>query len=398
LHINKQNNTIMSEQRGWKTATANERTRAAKERDHKGLDYINSDLEQFVPLDGDNCIRIVPPLAEDTMANLWGVDAWTYYLTGKNFLSPTLFSKKARNPAAEAYRKVKAEDPEEAKRLQLGGSKRTILFILDLNSGEKVPPLKIWAAPPSLIDEFIRVSKNRRTGQLIALEDPEEGKLIFFTRTGTGKTTDYNGVQLDSEPYPLDASLLEIMPLFSEILVEPDQEEMEAALEEVLAGIGGDDGDDKKVRRRATDDDDRPRGGKRQADDDDKPRYAKKRPVDDDDDDKPRGGKRQADDDDKPRYAKKRPVDDEDDDKPRGGKRQADDDDDDKPRGTKRQADDDDKPRGTKRQVDDDDKSGSEGEYEVTDTKMHTDATPAGTPSKLDALRARLEEKKRSGK
>ena len=224
-------------------------------RTSKGVDYLLTDLEQFVPIDGDNQIRIVPPLANDEMATLWGVDVWTYFLSGHSYLSPQVFDKHAKNPVYDAYKVMKQEDPELCTKLQLGGSKKTILFILDLNDGEKNPPLKVWAAPPSLVDEFIRASKNRKTGKLIAIEDPEDGRVLFFTRTGTGKNTKYTTVQLDTEAYPLDADLIEHIPYFTDILVRPDMEELKASLEETLSGKQEDKEEEKKFTRRRSNED-----------------------------------------------------------------------------------------------------------------------------------------------
>jgi hypothetical protein len=221
----------MTNSKGWKTATDAERAQEVKKRISRGAAYINSELEQFVPLDGDNCIRIVPPFADDDMATLWGVDVWTYYIGGKAFLSPEVFDEHAKNPVQEVYKKLKIDDPEKAK--LISGTKRTILFVLDLNDPNKAV-LKIWAAPPTLINEFIAVSKNRRTGQVAAIEDPEHGKAIFFTRIGTGVKTEYKGVQLDAEPYPLEEKWLDQMDYFSNILVEPDIDDLKAALADFL--------------------------------------------------------------------------------------------------------------------------------------------------------------------
>ena len=241
--------------KGWKTANTQEREKAAKSRTSKGVDYLQTDLEQFVPLDGDNQIRIVPPLDNDEMATLWGVDVWTYFLSGHSYLSPQVFDKHAKNPVYDAYKVMKQEDPELCTKLQLGGSKKTILFILDLNDGEKNPPLKVWAAPPSLVNDFIRASKNRKTGKLIAIEDPEDGRVLFFTRTGTGKNTKYTTVQLDTEAYPLEAELIEHIPYFTDILVRPDMAQLQTSLDETLSGKQEDKEEEKKFTRRRSNDD-----------------------------------------------------------------------------------------------------------------------------------------------
>ena len=304
---------MTKEKRGWKTASSEEREKAAKGRTQKGAQYINTDLAQFTPIDGSNCVRIVPPLADDAMATLWGIDVWTYYLAGKGFLSPTTFDPRAQNIVLEAYKRVKADDPEEAKRLQLGGTRKTILFILDFGDGGKEPELKVWSAPPGLVDEFIRVAKNRRTGKLVALEDPEEGYCIFFDRIGVGKKTEYKGVTLDKEPYPLDESLLDKIPYFTDILVVPDADDLKIALDDTLSGKAQESQEEHKFERR---DSTKRRG--HDDDDDDQPRRSKRR--DEDEDDEPRSkSKRRDEDDDEPRRKPKREENDltlDDDDRP----------------------------------------------------------------------------------
>ena len=308
---------MTKEKKSWKTVSSEERERAANVRTQKGVNYIHSDLPQFTPIDGSNCVRIVPPLADDKMATLWGVDVWTYFLASKGFLSPTTFDPRARNIVLEAYKKVKADDPEEAKRLQLGGTRKTILFILDFGDGSKEPELKIWAASPRLIDEFIRQAKNRRTGKLVALEDPEEGLCVFFDRIGVGIKTEYKGVVLDKEPYPLDEKWLDKIPYFVDILVEPDEDELRIALEDTLSGKAQEEQDERKFERR----DNTKRRGHDDGDED-QPR-SKRHAVEDDEDEEPRRSK-----------PARREAKDEEDDQPRRkpARREAEDEEDNQPR------------------------------------------------------------------
>ena len=363
---------MTKEKRGWKTASSEEREKAAKGRTQKGAQYINTDLAQFTPIDGSNCIRIVPPLADDAMATLWGIDVWTYYLAGKGFLSPTTFDPRAQNIVLEAYKRVKADDPEEAKRLQLGGTRKTILFILDFGDGGKEPELKVWSAPPGLVDEFIRVAKNRRTGKLVALEDPEEGYCIFFDRIGVGKKTEYKGVTLDKEPYPLDESLLDKIPYFTDILVVPDADDLKIALDDTLSGKAQESQEERKFERR---DNTKRRG---HDDDDDQPRRSTHRNEDDDDEPHSKS-KRRDEDDDEPRRKHKREEDDDDevDDQPRSkSKRQEAEDDEPQRRKPKREEND--------LTLEDDDRPTKKAAKDAADE----DATPK--LSKVDELRARL--------
>lgn len=217
---------------GFKTATEAERDVAIKARSSRGLAYVKGDIEIFTPIDGDNQIRIVPPLSEDDHATLWGLEVWAYYLNNQSFLSSKTLKKADTDPIADHFFKLRQSDPESAKTFR--GVKRHLMFILDLNDDKE--QLKLWAAPPTLVDEFIRLSKNRRTGQLIPLEDPKDGRIIFFTKTGTGIGTKYTGVEVGREPYPLDEALADELDTFESLLDIRSVVELNQVLSSVQEG------------------------------------------------------------------------------------------------------------------------------------------------------------------
>ena len=211
---------------GFKRATARERENAVKQRSQAGLAYFNAGMEIFVPKDGDNQIRIVPPLAEDKHATLWGLEAWVYYFNTRHYLSSKTLDEGAWDPILDHFYEVRMRDPKEAS--TFAGVRRHLMFILDLNEAD--PILKFWAAPPSLVDDFIRLSKNRRTGALIPLEDPDQGRAIFFTKTGTGQNTSYSGVELDSASLPIEDELADDLVTFESALEVLTPEESEDLL------------------------------------------------------------------------------------------------------------------------------------------------------------------------
>lgn len=214
---------------GFKTATVAERETAISARTKRGLAYVRGDIEIFTPIDGDNQIRIVPPLAEDKHASLWGLEVWTYYLNNRSFLSSRTLTDEGSDPIAEHFFKIRQAEPEEAKKYR--GAKRHLMFILDLNDDTET--LKLWSAPPTLVDEFVRLSRNRRTGQLIPLEDPKEGRPIFFTKTGTGLGTKYTGVEVDSNVFELNEGLANELTTFEKLLDIPNRETLQEALEAI---------------------------------------------------------------------------------------------------------------------------------------------------------------------
>ena len=257
---------------GFKRATAKERESEARKRTVSGLGYVSSDIPIFKPVDGDNQIRIVPPLSNDAQASLWGLEVWTYFVNNRSYLSSKTFDPQSDDPIMSHFFDIREDNPEEAQKYK--GNKRYLMFVLDMNSDEV--ELKLWAAPPTLVDEFLGLAKNRRTGELIALEDPEEGVPIFFTKTGQGINTRYTSIEIEKEPFPLDDDLAEDLELFEDMLIVPSSKELQKVLELAMNGDNDDDDDD-------DDEDDAPR--KKAASPVRRKMVKKSRSKDDDDDD-----------------------------------------------------------------------------------------------------------------
>lgn len=221
----------------FKTADSKQRERATSDRTARGLSYLNSEFGfvTFQPQDGDNSIRIVPPLGDDPNASLWGLDVWVYYLNGRTYLSPKTFQQDAEDPIFDMFSKVRQEDAEAAKTYK--GTKRSLTFIQDMMDDGK---LKVWAAPTTVIDEILKVSKNRRTGELIPVEDPKDGRIVFFSKTGQGIQTRYGAFALDSEPCPLSETIADELAHFKDFLIVSSADE----LREVLANLDKEDSGD----------------------------------------------------------------------------------------------------------------------------------------------------------
>ena len=228
----------------FKTATSKEREQEIKKRSTRGLSYVKGNLETFTPVDGDNAIRIVPPLASDKYASLWGVEIWTYFLGNRVYVSSTTFDKHPNDPVAEHFFKVRQTDEQEASKYR--GTRRHLMYVMDMNDADN-PQLKIWAAPPTLVDEFIGLSKDPRSGKLVPLEDPEQGRVIFFTRTGQGINTKYTRVQLDSEASPLDEKLADDLEEFENLIEVASEDELRAAVQKVQNAEDDDDEDSRPV-------------------------------------------------------------------------------------------------------------------------------------------------------
>lgn len=225
--------------RGWKSVDKTARQQEFDERTREGVSYIDPAVPQYRLVDGDNCVRLVPPLADDPLGDQWGFNVWVHFINGY-FVCPRTFDKRSHCPICAAAMQMRREDPELAK--QMTGSCRTLVWVLDCNkvqSGE----LRLWPAPVTLINSFLKLAKNRRTGELISIEDPEVGRAIFFEKTGTRLQTRYDSIVLDDSPFPLDPALVNDLKYFEEILVLHEEAELEAAVRNFLVEEGATAGD-----------------------------------------------------------------------------------------------------------------------------------------------------------
>ena len=216
----------------FKTVSDKQRKEFVEKGTRPQVSYLKTDLPVFVPQDGENVIRILPVLASDEHANLFGVEIWHYFINNRLYVSPRVFTGKHSDPVSEKFFEVRRTDEAAAQKYR--GSKRFIMHILDYND-EKDPVLKIWPAPISLVDEIIAVSQVTRSGEIIPVEHPTKGRKIYFKKQGSGMNTRYCQMIIDDEPCPIDLKLSEQIKPFKDI-IKVDSEEVLADLVKSVAG------------------------------------------------------------------------------------------------------------------------------------------------------------------
>lgn len=259
--------------RKWKTMTDDEREREYNQRLERGLPFIKSDLPQYRPRDGENFIRILPPIADDKITDAWGANLICHYIEGQGWvLSPKTLDQTNHDPIDDLIRELRKIDPDLEDMVQT--SRKVGMHILDFNADEKYGVLKLWAAPTTLVDDFVKAAKDKRTGRTYSLDDPENGFPLSFDKSGTGLQTRYGGVQLDRDPFPLDEELLDDVEYWEDILVVYSDAEFEKIIESILAGAESGGGRRHGRGRRGRDDEEetRPRSrgrGRRGRDEDD---------------------------------------------------------------------------------------------------------------------------------
>jgi len=276
-------------------------------------------------------------------------------------------------PICDAY----AQEEDEKAKKKLRAQSQRLAFVIN-RKDEKAGP-QIWRLGVKIETDLQMRSEDQKTGEMLLIDDPEQGYDISFRRVGTTmENTEYKAVDIDRSPSPLSEKesrqeawldFISESPI-PDLLIFHDGK----YLEKIFMGTAG----SKKDKDEEEEEDDRPTRGKRakaeEEDDDDDRSSRRRKPKedeDDDDDDRSSGRrsrKAEADDDDADtrRRPKKPKDDDDDDDQPRKRKPKEDEDDDgdDRPKRRKPKEDeDDDDDRTTRRKParddddDDDDRS-----------------------------------------
>ena len=179
-------------------------SKKAAERAEGGNDFdkiFKDGINTFSAADGDNLIRPLPPTWEDP--EHYGYDIYVHYGIGADN-NAYLCRKKMLNeacPICEEQKRAEREgDDEYAKELK---PKQRVAFFL-LNRDEEEKGALIWSAPWGFDRDVCKISVDKRTGEVLELDNPEDGYDIEFEKTGAKKRTKYEGVKIARKASDLD--------------------------------------------------------------------------------------------------------------------------------------------------------------------------------------------------
>jgi len=177
-------------------------------------------IKEYKSKVGDNFICIIPPKEDSAY---FGIELFVHYNIGVNdsaFLCPREMEAKAC-PICEKWKieKQSGNDDKDYLRTLSPYPPRHLFFIVDVASKEtKEIGIQIFDAPTTINDGILEHSVSKRTGEVVDVSDPDEGKNFVFSRKGKGRTdTKYSGFDLeDRDPVP-DEWLK--VPSFDEFLI-----------------------------------------------------------------------------------------------------------------------------------------------------------------------------------
>lgn len=169
--------------------------------------YIASDVPFFVPADGLNTVRILPP--PPALQSVWkhygmrvhahrdiGVDKGAYLCLAKMQMKPC--------PVCEERERANAAGMKDFA-WNLRPEMRTLLYLIDRKSPEKGPQLwNISAGGKKSMDtDLLNLCNDPSDGSIIIPDHPDEGHDLSFTRQGTGLKTDYTGKRFSHRSSPI---------------------------------------------------------------------------------------------------------------------------------------------------------------------------------------------------
>lgn len=177
---------------------------ARKRAESSGKDfdrYLQDVADAYAVNDGDNVVRILPPTWDD--AEHYGHDIYVHYEIGPDKGTYLCLNKMKgeKCPICEERKRAQNEGDEEyAKKLE--PKKRVLVYVIDRNKEKE--GIKVWAMPWTLDRDIVKVSVDKRTGEVLPIDHPDDGYDVMFERTGKGPRTEYVGVSIDRKSSPLD--------------------------------------------------------------------------------------------------------------------------------------------------------------------------------------------------
>lgn len=186
--------------------------------------YLAGDVNTFSPKEGDNWVRFLPPTWPE--ADHYALDLWVHYEVGPDNNSYLCVEQMAEDMARYGYPiQVCGEGPivcplcEELRRAQKAGQSeygraleaghRLVAWIL--NREEQAKGVVAWQYPKTIDREVLEQSHDRRTGEILQVDNPDEGYDVEFSRQGKGLKTRYTGFKLARKADAVDAKYVDFV-------------------------------------------------------------------------------------------------------------------------------------------------------------------------------------------
>ena len=169
--------------------------------------YLHDDYKLFKPAVGENFIRFLPPTWDD--AEHWGYEIHVHYNVGPERASVLCLAKMEgkKCPICEAQATARKAGDEELVK-ELGARMQIVSWIMNMKDTSLGPLL--YSVSFRMDSDYIKLTRDRESGEIYQIDNPEEGYNVSFQREGTTQTTTkYSGFQLGRKPSAIQEDWLE---------------------------------------------------------------------------------------------------------------------------------------------------------------------------------------------
>lgn len=156
---------------------------------------LKDHIKMWTPNKGDNRIRILPPTWPKP--EHYGFDIWVHYGVGADRGTYLCLDKMLGkpDPIVEELNELKrtgdASD-DEIKKMQ--AKRRVLVFIIDRDDEKE--GVQAWAMPWTLDKDISVLSVDKSTGEVLPIDDPEQGYDVEFVKEGEKERTKYVGLSV----------------------------------------------------------------------------------------------------------------------------------------------------------------------------------------------------------
>lgn len=173
----------------------------SRQKSFSGRDsYFSGNVKFFITKPGANKIRILPPTWDD--ARHYGYDIFVHYGIGPDNVGYLCLDRMSGEKCSLCEARSEADrSNEEDLAKALRATRRVAVYVIDRNAESEGP--KIWAMPQTVDKEICAQAWDKETGEVYALDNPDEGYDVAFEVEGQGQTKKYVGVRLARRGSPL---------------------------------------------------------------------------------------------------------------------------------------------------------------------------------------------------
>lgn len=158
----------------------------------------------------DNWVRMLPPTWEKP--NHYGYDIYVHYGVGPQN-GQVLCNAKMYNQACfacEQRAKFEAQGNKDAAD-DLKPTRRVVVWLLDRADKESENKPQVWAMPWTMDRDLTKVCKDKQTGEIYYIDDPDQGYDISFEVEGERPNIKYVGQQVARRPSSVDDAPLKFI-------------------------------------------------------------------------------------------------------------------------------------------------------------------------------------------